>query len=105
MLSNDDYLSILKELKDYAIYHFKDEEKIMSAAGYKGLEEHKKLHKQFEMQIDKFSQKQKYDDAFDLYDYAAEWLINHILNTDQKYSDWVKEQISLNKIDIQNLFD
>lgn len=105
ILPKDVYLSTLKELRDYAFYHFKDEEKLMAVTDYPGLEGHKKIHREFTEKIEELIEKQDIDDSFDLFDFAAEWLIEHILKTDQKYSDWVKRQINLHKINVKKLFE
>ena len=83
---------VLKELVEYTKTHFANEENLLSTNGYPDYEEHKKKHddltkeavdlqKQFEggrimitMQVMKF---------------LKDWLSNHILNTDKKYSSFL----------------
>lgn len=80
---------ILSFLKDYVIYHFRDEEAYQASVGYQGIEAHKAEHRQFtktvldyekQLEANGFSQKTMKDLAGNV----TAWLIYHVVDTDQK---------------------
>jgi hemerythrin len=87
----DQILEILDELRDYTATHFSQEEQYMASIGYPKLLSHKVQHSDF---IEKISNvdlnsvdadQDKY--LFDLLDFFADWLMNHILKTDRMYTE------------------
>ena len=48
---------IIKELADYAIYHFQTEEKYFQLFGYEGAEEHIRIHNQYREKIEEWRQR------------------------------------------------
>ncbi|MDT8902377.1 bacteriohemerythrin [Anaeroselena agilis] len=85
----DQIMEILDELRDYTVTHFSQEEEYMASIGYPKLLSHKVQHSDF---IEKISNvdlnsvdanQEKY--LFDLLDFFADWLVNHILKTDRMY--------------------
>ncbi|HHY05065.1 MAG TPA: hemerythrin family protein [Thermoanaerobacterales bacterium] len=83
----DDIIMILKELKNYAIYHFKSEEDYMESIKYRKILSHKVEHDDFiqkieEVDIDKIDENQdKY--ILDLLEFIVNWIDKHILGTDK----------------------
>ena len=79
----DDIIMILKELKNYAIYHFKSEEDYMESIKYRKILSHKVEHDDFiqkieEVDIDKIDENQdKY--ILDLLEFIVNWIDKHIL--------------------------
>ena len=84
---------IFKELVDYTVEHFANEERMLEEAGYEKLSEHKKIH------IKMVAQVQEYRDQFesgsatvtmDLMNFLSDWLIHHIKGIDRQYVSTVK---------------
>ncbi|MCF6462116.1 bacteriohemerythrin [Clostridium sp. Cult1] len=92
----DEILEALHKLRDYAIYHFTFEEKMMEDNGYPKFEQHKRQHDSFiskvksidEVEID---EKQK-KIGMDLIIFIANWIENHILKTDMEYREFLNDK-------------
>ncbi|WP_122644067.1 bacteriohemerythrin [Luxibacter massiliensis] len=83
------YREALGFLKDYVIYHFRDEEEYQASIHYEGLEEHKKEHLNFTKTVLEYEDKLEKNnfDVHTLKDLAGvitAWLIYHVADTDQK---------------------
>lgn len=81
--------STLGELLRYAAYHFGEEERAMLANGFQGYAEHKSRHDAFIDKVRQFerdSVKAPLPLTIDLMDFLREWLTDHIMGTDKKYS-------------------
>lgn len=80
---------VLEFLKDYVIYHFKDEEAYQASIHYSGIEAHKAEHRQFTQTVLEYEKCLK-ENGFDrktMKDLAGTvtvWLIYHVVDTDQK---------------------
>jgi len=86
---------VLKELLDYTIYHFGNEEKMFKEFGYKEIGNHEEQHEKFIHKIEQFKndfEKGSSILAFDLIDFLKNWLLNHILKIDVKYVPLFKEK-------------
>lgn len=83
------YQKILAFLKDYVIYHFRDEEAYQASIGYSGLEAHREEHRQFTQTVLNY-EKRLTESSFDvkiikdLAGTVTAWLIYHVVDTDQK---------------------
>jgi len=81
-------VDIINELKDYTIFHFKDEEEYMESIHYDGLEAQKLAHEAFVEKIklinldDVDENQQEYLE--ELIEYLLGWLSAHILKMDKK---------------------
>lgn len=88
----DEIMTILKQLKDYTIYHFNYEEKLMEKYGYEGTDFHKIEHLFLTKKIEKFEEQdldQKQSEAVvELVAFISDWICGHILKTDMKYKDF-----------------
>ncbi len=77
----------LKELIDYSVYHFEEEEKYFDQVDYPHAEIHRKEHRLF---IEKMNQIKadmevnKMGLSVELMRFLKDWLIDHINDTDQK---------------------
>jgi len=83
---------LVDSLVDYTQFHFRHEEEIMAAANYPGLENHKKEHRQFIEKVLEFSAKFKEGKlliSLEVTSFIKDWIVNHILNEDQKYSSHI----------------
>jgi hemerythrin len=86
---------LLIEIKSYALYHFAAEERLMEQYGYPELDEHKAEHKKFELHFEKFIDNFDEDNlalAKEILAYLYDWLKNHILIIDRKYSQFFNEK-------------
>jgi hemerythrin len=80
---------VFNELVSYTRYHFSSEEKMLEAAAYPALEDHKTAHKSLVAQVGNFSDQiadGKSSTALKLMAFLKDWLTNHILQTDMRYS-------------------
>lgn len=84
-----DYIvEIINELKDYAVYHFANEEKYMADIGYKKLFSHKVEHHDFIEKLNEYDlsiidENQK-ETILGLLDFLNNWLVDHILKNDKQ---------------------
>ena len=83
----------LNELVDYTRTHFKREEDLMQENGYPGYEPHVAEHKKFIGEVEAIiTQYQQGGDRKVLQTavvFLRDWLINHIMGTDQAYSGFL----------------
>jgi len=85
-------IKVLSELNLYTIFHFRKEEKLMEAAHYPLLEEHKKLHDNFIKKVQELKDNYIENDPlinYEMYNYLSEWIIHHIMQVDSKYRDYI----------------
>ena len=88
----------LKFLGDYVVRHFADEEALQAGSHYPGLAEHKTLHIDFiKVFLDlkaRVENAKTEDDreiaAMSLNSALVEWLGNHIMIYDRRFTDWYK---------------
>ncbi len=82
---------ILKELIDYAHYHFKTEEDLMDEKNYFETAIHKRAHQFFKEKITDLIKRKKEDYvSLELFKFLKNWLINHILIMDKKFGYFLK---------------
>jgi len=79
---------IINSLVEYKKFHFATEEKYFAEFNYEDAVDHIAKHRAFGERLEEI-QKQFGDDiigfAFALVDFLEDWLIEHLMNTDQKY--------------------
>ena len=82
---------ITKDLLDYTIYHFAEEQKMLEKIGYTSLTHHKSLHKKFIDEISSYNdmvdQGQGVFAATKLFNTSMKWLLEHIMTIDKGYED------------------
>jgi len=86
---------ILKELKDYTVYHFGTEEEFLLKHNYPFLEDHIKEHKGFVERIEEFSLELntgKTKLTFQLMNFLKNWLLSHICGSDQSYAGLLRDK-------------
>ena len=86
--------AILAELLDYTRYHFVEEEKVMEAASFPDLEEHRRLHADLIQKLAELRHRSKMTpsavSAVDIFDFLSQWLIRHILVKDLRFQPYIK---------------
>jgi hemerythrin len=88
----ENFLFFTKALKDYAVYHFTAEEDLMKTHNFEGYENHKLEHTIFIEQITFYEEKFKTGKditVLAVLNYIKDWIINHVMGTDRKYSDFL----------------
>lgn len=85
----EEYQKALGFLKDYVVYHFRDEEAYQASIHYDGMAAHKEEHRQFTQTVLDY-EKRLTGNGFDqktmkdLAGTVTTWLIYHVVDTDQK---------------------
>ncbi len=88
--NSDELKEVKNELLNYTEYHFKEEEEMLKEFGAPDFFEHKTQHRFFESKIkDLIVQSEHLNHisvSFAAIKFLFDWLLNHILVTDKKYS-------------------
>jgi len=84
---------ILKEMFDYADYHFSTEEKYFEEFAYPEKDIHVEVHNKYRGKILDFYKKiSAGEDVYaEMIDFIYDWWVGHILNTDRKYINIFQE--------------
>jgi len=82
---------IIMELYEYTRVHFKAEEKIMAEFKYSELQAHKTLHENLIYSLNDLSEEfnESEESRNDLAAFFGNWIINHILNEDLRFANFV----------------
>jgi len=86
---------LLCRLLVYTRNHFSREEAMLEDAGYPGLAGHRLLHDELTKQVEEYIARYQRSDltlSNHLANFLSDWLKQHILDTDQSYGRWLKEQ-------------
>lgn len=94
VLNNDFYtdkydkiVEILRELEDYTVFHFNDEEDYMQEIGYRKFFSHKIEHEEFIQKIENIDLNQIDHDQdkylLEIVNFIVDWLVKHILENDK----------------------
>jgi hemerythrin len=81
---------IIDELVSYTNYHFSAEEQYMSYKGYNGIDKHISEHNIFRERISQLQHSENINDMAvtkELIVYLGNWLLNHVIVEDKKYSN------------------
>ncbi len=94
----EDLLVKITDLNDYAIYHFTTEENFFKHYVYPDAKAHIEAHRIYEEKMDKFiaeAEKEGSDTkkmTIEIAEFAGSWLMNHIMDIDQKYIEFMHEK-------------
>ncbi len=84
--------NLLFELVSYTKYHFTAEERILQKYEYPDFIQHKMEHEKLIEQVNRFlddySRGEK-DLNREIFDFLKKWLVDHILDSDKKYSTYL----------------
>ncbi len=84
---------VLDSLREYADTHFRDEERLLEAASYPDLNQHRSHHRAFRAWLDGVVAAHRGDAAVsrrDVYAYLKVWMANHMRVYDQAYVTHLK---------------
>jgi len=82
---------VIKELVEYVIIHFRDEEAIMESVNYPQVKEHKKKHESFVKEVLGTVSAYKNGKQFvpnTFVRFLRDWLFNHILVNDKEMAKY-----------------
>jgi len=92
----DEIITALDNLRDYAVYHFGYEERLMKENGYPDFDNHKNQHDFFIKKISSIDEEdvdeKQQKIGMDLIIFIANWIENHILKTDMAYKDFLNQK-------------
>jgi hemerythrin len=83
---------IIRGLIDYAVTHFKTEEKYFEQYGYPDAVNHKKAHAEFNWKIAEFNRQLNAGQlglSIQVMDFLSDWLRDHIKTVDKKYAPFL----------------
>ena len=86
---------VLTELVDYTVYHFGTEEKLFQKYGYPETAAHKKEHEALKKQAGELKTKFEKEGGvitIEVMNFLRDWLNNHILKIDMKYSPFLNSK-------------
>lgn len=86
--SRDIIAKTIKDLLDYTVYHFREEEKLMERSNYSGIEQHIKIHKSMIENIQRFQKEFESGNPlvhYEILSFVGNWLTAHIMGVDRKY--------------------
>lgn len=92
--ANDKALEVVNEMINYTDYHFKSEEKYFDQYNYPETEKHKEIHKSFvdkSVELKEGLKSGKVTVSYEIMTFLRQWLIDHIMGEDQKYTKFFKE--------------
>jgi len=92
----DEIMNTINELKEYTLYHFNYEEKLMEKHNYANLEGQKLEHKKFIDQLIKL-ENEDIDNAqrsvsMNILLFVADWIEKHILKSDMGYKEYLNSK-------------
>ncbi|MBV7276633.1 hemerythrin family protein [Clostridium sp. PL3] len=91
----DEIVEVINELKEYAIYHFDYEEKMMQKFNFEDFEKHRLQHNAFVKRVLELEQEHlkfnRSQTVISIIDFLTGWITAHILKTDMKYKDFFND--------------
>lgn len=87
--------TILAQLAAYVDYHFTAEEQLLLEQQFPDYNEHLAAHNRFRQELNNLSEQVALGGlalSFPIFEFMRDWLTNHILIADKKYSVWILEQ-------------
>ncbi|NLT50125.1 MAG: hemerythrin family protein [Ignavibacteria bacterium] len=87
--------SIIQKLTQYTIIHFRDEENLMKIHKYPDFEIHKKEHDMLVKKVGELNEQLNsgsFSLTIEISQFLKEWLVNHILKTDKKYTQFFADR-------------
>jgi hemerythrin len=88
--------SVLKELQQYVVYHFKTEESLMKMYNYPNMNKHTLEHEDAIQKVNKLVldyERGLQTVDIELLKFLSDWLQNHILQVDRKYIPYFRGKV------------
>jgi hemerythrin len=88
------FKEVIEQAVDYVKVHFSTEEKYMLATKFPGYEEHKKVHKDFVLEVVKSVKDFESGKRLVLVNFSRflkDWVLGHVAVMDVKYSEYFKK--------------
>jgi hemerythrin-like metal-binding protein len=85
---DEDIAGIINKIVEYKAMHFATEERHFHEFNFEGTLEHEARHREFNQKVSEIQQANQGNAiafAFALVDFLEDWLVNHLMNMDQKY--------------------
>ena len=89
--NKDELTKCFHRLREYTVFHFKNEEQYLEEIGYPELEKHKTEHRLLKLEVKEFQHKAYRNESLkpkDVFQFIRHWLIEHVLNMDMKYKTY-----------------
>lgn len=96
--NKEEMLALINKLEAYLKNHFFVEEELLNKANYPEIIKHKEQHSFFIQKIAQMKLELKYDNQFlyvKLVDFMKRWFLSHILLSDKKYDNAVKNYLDI----------
>ena len=93
--SSDTLLKIVGEMREYTVFHFSTEEKLMFAHSYPEIKSHESQHRDFIKkveEVEKDCKSGKISLSMDILNFLTEWLVTHINGTDKGMGDFLSKK-------------
>jgi hemerythrin len=87
--------NVIRRLREYTVFHFSSEEKLMEEVCYPKRGEHANEHRRLKEQVKQYQQKIYYKENPNpdaVTDFIKTWLLKHILESDRKLANFIHEQ-------------
>lgn len=84
---------IIASILEYKSIHFQTEENYFKKFAYSGAEEHIAQHEEFKKKLGVIQEQNAHNKTrfvFELVDFLEDWMIDHLMNVDQKYKECFK---------------
>lgn len=88
--SGDVVRSVLDQLVEYTMIHFRDEEALMLDLGFPGLAEHRILHRKMRETTLSIREQSHLVVESDLLQFLKQWWVNHIQQCDRQYAPYLR---------------
>jgi len=96
---NQEIQPLVVQLAEYTKFHFRSEEQRMLKAHYPEYAEHHAAHERFKARVQEYQERVKQNQvnlgmSVEVANFLKDWLLNHILKEDRKYTPYLEERIS-----------
>lgn len=91
-MAKEKMLELIKVLKEYTLFHFSHEERLMKQYNFDGYQAHKNEHEEFVKKVLDFEDRYKNGKMLltvEITRFLKDWVTNHIMGTDHKYSEFL----------------
>lgn len=89
-------VDVVSCLKSYVGFHFSEEEQMMEAVGYSGLQQHKSEHDRLKNDVDRIIELLSSGELpqNDFGTFLTEWLQRHIMERDVEFADFYRQTLT-----------